>query len=201
MAFTFFFRDEQILTLAVQKLVPQTMGRSSIHILNAGCAMGMETYTFAILLAESMGKFALRNVKILAVDIDNENVDFGKTVTDGVYHKDHLQRIPSDLFGKYFSPSGKEDHFIVNQELRSLVQFKKYDLLTLKPLRNDYSLVICKNVLLHFHYQQRIEVISMYYDMLITGGLLAMENTQSMPQELSHKFRKLVDYAQLYEKI
>ncbi len=201
MAFTFFFRDEQILSLAVQHLVPKTMGRSTVHILNAGCAMGMETYTFAILLAESMGKFALRNVKIKAVDIDNENVDFGKTVTDGVYNKEHLQRIPPELFAKYFSPAPIDDHFIVSMDLRNLVQFEKYDLLTLRPLRSDYSLIICKNVLLHFNYQQRVDVINMYYNMLLPGGLLAMENTQSMPVELESKFIKLVGYAQLYEKL
>jgi chemotaxis protein methyltransferase CheR len=200
MAFTFFFRDEQILRLAVQKLVPLTMGRSNVHILNAGCAMGMETYTFAILLAESMGKFALRNVKIYAVDIDNENVDFGKTVTDGIYNKEHLQRIPADLFNKYFIKQ-ENDNYVICEELKNLVQFQKYDLLTLHPLRNDFSLVICKNVLLHFSYKQRTEVLSMYHNMLLNGGLLAMENTQSMPVELKHKFKKIIDYAQLHEKI
>jgi chemotaxis protein methyltransferase CheR len=201
MAFTFFFRDDQILQLAVDKFVPYTIGRSNVRILNAGCAMGMETYTFAILLAEKMGKFALRNVKIHAIDIDNENVDFGKTVTEGIYHKDFLQRIPTELFNKYFSRAQKDDHYIVSQDLRNLIQFEKYDLLTLKPLRNDYSLVICKNVLLHFNYQQRIEVITMYHQMLLAGGLLAMENTQNMPDELKHLFKRLVDYAQLYEKV
>lgn len=201
MAFTFFFRDEQILSLAVQHLVPLTMGRSNVHILNAGCAMGMETYTFAILLAESMGKFALRNVKIHAIDIDNENVDFGKTVSQGIYHEEHLQRIPASLFQKYFVPAEKPNHYAVCKELRDLVSFQKYDLLTLKPLRNDYSLVICKNVLLHFNYEQRVDVLNMYHQMLLPQGLLVMENTQSMPVELSQKFRKLVDFAQLHEKI
>jgi chemotaxis protein methyltransferase CheR len=163
--------------------------------------MGMETYTFAILLAESMGKFALRNVKIHAVDIDNENVDFGKTVTEGIYHKEHLQRIPSELFSKYFSAADREDCFIVNQELRNMVRFQKYDLLTLKPLRNDYSLIICKNVLLHFNYQQRVDVLNMYHGMTLDKGLLVMENTQSMPEELKTKYKKLLDYAQLHEKI
>jgi len=200
MAFTFFFRDEQILELAVEHLVPFAMGRSNVRILNAGCAMGMETYTFAILLAEKMGKFALRNVKIHAIDIDNENVDFGKTVREGIYHNEFLQRIPTDLFDKYFSPAEKEDHFIVNKELRDMVQFEQYDLLTLRPLRHDYSLVICKNVLLHFNYQQRIEVITMYHNMLMTGGLLVMENTQPMPDEINHLFKRLVEYGQLYEK-
>ncbi len=200
MAFTFFFRDEQILSLCVDHLVPFAMGRSNIRILNAGCAMGMETYTFAILLAEKMGKFAMRNVKIHAVDIDNENVDFGKTVREGVYHKDHLQRIPAELFDKYFSPASKPQHFIIDQGLRDLVEFEKYDLLTLRPLRNDYSLVICKNVLLHFNYPQRVEVIRMFHEMLLKGGLLGMENTQNMPVELKDKFMRLVDYGQLYEK-
>jgi len=163
--------------------------------------MGMETYTFAIMLAEKMGKFALRNVKIHAVDIDNENVDFGKTVREGIYHKDHLQRIPSDLFKKYFSPGEKEGYYIISQELRDLVEFEKYDLLTLRPLSNDYSLIICKNVLLHFNYEQRVKVIDMYHSMLLSGGLLGMENTQYMPEELKQKFKRLVDYAQLYEKI
>jgi chemotaxis methyl-accepting protein methylase len=45
MAFTFFFRDEQVLSLTVQNLIPIAMGRKTVHILNAGCAMGMETYT------------------------------------------------------------------------------------------------------------------------------------------------------------
>jgi chemotaxis protein methyltransferase CheR len=201
MAFTFFFRDEQILSLAVDKLVPFALGRSNIRILNAGCAMGMETYTFAILLAEKMGKFSLRNVKIHAIDIDNENVDFGKTVREGIYHKDHLQRIPAELFAKYFSATDKEDHFIVNPELRNLVHFEKYDLLSLKPLRNDYSLIICKNVLLHFNYQQRIDVIKMFHGMMLTGGFLSMENTQSMPEEIKHLFRKVVDHGQLFEKL
>ncbi|HOT14777.1 MAG TPA: CheR family methyltransferase [Bacteroidales bacterium] len=201
MAFTFFFRDDQILTQAVQKLVPMVMGRTNIHILNAGCAMGMETYTFAIILAEHMGKFALRNVKIHAIDIDNENVDFGKTVTEAVYHKDHLERLPEGFLEKYFTPIGDNVHYRVIEHLRALVNFQKYDLLSLKPLRSDYSMIICKNVLLHFNYEQRLDVLSMYHDMLLPGGLLVMENTQSMPEELKGKYRKMLDYAQLHEKI
>lgn len=200
MAFTFFFRDEPILRLAVEKLVPNIIGRSSVRILNAGCATGMETYTFAILLAEKLGKFALRNVKIHAVDIDSENVDFGKTVREGIYSKENLERVPSEFFAKYFSQTEANGNFKVVDELRNTIFFEKYDLLTLKPLRNDYSMVICKNVLLHFNQQQRIDVLKMYHNMLLNQGLLVMEHTQSMPKELSHKFKKVVDNAQIFQK-
>jgi len=200
MAFTFFFRDEQILALAADKLAEFAVGRSKIRILNAGCAMGPETYTFAILLAERLGKFALRNVEITAVDIDNENVDFGKTVREGIYHQELLQRIPPDLFAKYFSPAPIPDHYIVSSDLRNLVTFQKLDLLTLPILRNDYSLVICKNVLLHFNYAQRVEVLRHYHSLMLPGAFLVMENTQQMPTELFHLFTKVVDYAQLHQK-
>lgn len=201
MAFTFFFRDEQVLSLAVEHLVPFCVGRSNIRILNAGCAMGMETYTFAILLAEKMGKFSLRNVKIHAIDIDNENVDFGKTVREGIYHKEHLQRIPPELFKKYFKPTSDENYFQVIDDLRYLVEFEQHDLLSLKTLRLDYSLVICKNVLLHFNYQQRVEVIRNFHHMLLPEGLLSMENTQNLPVELNRHFKRLVEHGQLYQKI
>ena len=201
MAFSFFFRDEQILRLTVEKLVPFSIGRSRIRIFNHGCAMGQEPYTFAMLLSEEISKFTLRNVKIHAVDIDNENVDFGKTVREGIYHKKLLERIPKKLFKKYFTPSKIEDHYIISQDLINLVEFEKYDLLTLRPPRCDYSLIICKNVLLHFNYQQRKEVIRMYHGMLLKGGLLSMENTQSMPPDFNHLFKRIVTYGQLYEKI
>lgn len=200
MAFTFFFRDEPILRLAVEKLVPNILGRTNVRILNAGCAMGMETYTFVILLAEKLGKFALRNVKIHAIDIDSENVDFGKTVRDGIYSYENLKRVPSELFTKYFSQVDENENFKVIDELRNTVYFEKYDLLTLKPLRSDYSMVICKNVLLHFNQQQRIDVLKMYHSMLLNQGLLVMEHTQSMPKELNHKFKKIADNAQIFQK-
>jgi chemotaxis protein methyltransferase CheR len=201
MAFTFFFRDEQILQLAAEKLAEFSVGRSNVRILNAGCAMGHETYSFAIMLAERLGKFALRNTQILAVDIDNENVNFGKTVTDAVYHKNLLQRVPPEYMKKYFSPAGAKDHFIVRPELRSMVEFRKFDLLTLEIIREDFSLVICKNVLLHFSYKQRVEVINYYHKMLLRGGLLVMENTQPMPTELEHKFERVETFGRLYKKI
>jgi chemotaxis protein methyltransferase CheR len=201
MAFTFFFRDEQILELAADKLVEFTTGRSNVRVLNAGCAMGHETYSFAIMLAERLGKFALRNTKILAVDIDNENVNFGKTLTDAVYHKDLLQRVPSEFMKKYFSPADTKDFFIVNQDLKSLVEYRQFDLLSLEILREDFSLVICKNVLLHFSYPQRVDVIRYFHKMLMPGGLLVMENTQPMPEELAHKFERVESYGRLYKKV
>lgn len=73
MAFTFFFRDAQTLSLAIDHFLPFVQSRQTITIWSAGCAMGQEPYTFAILLRERMGPHLFRNVKIFATDIDIYN--------------------------------------------------------------------------------------------------------------------------------
>ncbi|HOT78313.1 MAG TPA: CheR family methyltransferase, partial [Candidatus Wallbacteria bacterium] len=75
------------------------------------------------------------------------------------------------------------------------------NLLSLKPVGEDYSLIICKNVLLHFQPEERVKVIKMFYDSLAPGGYFITEQTQKMPEELAHLFQKVVDDAQLFKKI
>jgi chemotaxis protein methyltransferase CheR len=162
MTFTFFFRDIQILSLALRNFVLSASGRCKIHICHTGCATDMKTYTFATLFAERVGKFALRNYKIHAINIDYKNADYGKTVTKGVFHNSHLQRIQTNFSLKYFSKTENEDYSIINRELMALTHYQNCNLLVLQPLRSDYSLIICKNVLLHFCYQLCIEVLNMY---------------------------------------
>jgi len=96
MAFTFFFRDQHVLDLAVQHLLPEIAGRSRPSIWDAGCAMGQEPYTLAILLAKQMGKFAFNNLRILATDID-ESGQFGQIVGAGDYAREEVDRMPAGV--------------------------------------------------------------------------------------------------------
>ena len=63
MAFTFFFRDQQVLERVVEHLLPILSGRSHPRIWDAGSAMGQEPYTLAIILAERMGHFGFNNLR------------------------------------------------------------------------------------------------------------------------------------------
>ncbi|MCE1188741.1 MAG: chemotaxis protein CheR [Ignavibacteria bacterium] len=201
MAFTFFFRDLYTLEIAVNKLVPIISGRSRIKIWDAGCANGPEPYTLAILLAEHMGKFAFKNVQITASDID-ESQNFGTIIHDGIYSDEELKRIPPEIFAKYFSPlQERPGYFIIDELIREKVRYIKSDLLSYQPAETNCSFILCKNVLLHFQYPERVEVLKMFHKSLADGGLLAMEQTQKMPDELQHMFNRVVPDAQLYEKI
>jgi chemotaxis protein methyltransferase CheR len=201
MAFTFFFRDLPVLEYAVENSLKLSLGRLKIKVWDAGCALGQEPYTLAMLFAERMSPPGFNTLHLDATDYDSEN-NFGQIVTAGEYKSEELQRIPADIFAKYFELApGRPGHHRVIDRIRSRVFFKYHDLLTLQPIGNDYSLIVCKNVLLHFSYEQRIEVLRMYHRSLTPGGFLATENTQKMPVEISHLFEPVTPDAQLFRKI
>lgn len=198
MAFTFFFRDTSCLEHAVNHLVKTTGGRTRVRIWDAGCAMGQEPYTLAIMLSESMGQFAFRNLQITASDVDEPLL---KILDQAVYAKVELDRIPEDIFRKYFAPHGGNGHYRVNDKIRQAVTPVHHNLLSLKPLRDDFSLIVCKNVLLHFQQSERIEVYKMFHQALEPGGYLVNEHTQKLPAELAGYFEQVVPDAQLFRKI
>ncbi|MEQ8192589.1 MAG: CheR family methyltransferase [Candidatus Eremiobacterota bacterium] len=200
MAFTYFFRDYHTLNLTVQNVVKYASGKSNIRIWDAGCAMGPEPYSLAIIFSENMGHFAFRNLKIDATDIDESNL-FEKIISEGEYHEEPLQRIPPEIFAKYFDRSSKPEHYKINEKIRRSVVFQKHNLLSLKPAGSDYSLIVCKNVLLHFQQSERIEVIKMFHKSLAPGGYFATEQTQKLPEELSSLFTQVVSDAQLFKKV
>jgi len=199
MAFTYFFRDVQTLEMVRDYALPSLRTRRYINIWDAGCAMGPEPYTLAIILRESMSQMYFRNIRIKASDIDASNL-FGKIIREGIYSHQQVQRIPAEIFKKYFQEAELDGHYQIIDEIRRAVSFQKHDLLSLHPVGSDLGLVICKNVLLHFQGEQRIKVIQMFYDALMKEGFLVFEQTQALPKEVSHLFEPVVSNAQLFRK-
>jgi chemotaxis protein methyltransferase CheR len=221
MAFTFFFRDAQTLELAVEEALPSLRGRAFIHVWDAGCAHGPEPYTLAILLRERMSDYTFRNVHIHATDIDSS---FAAQVTSGVFAEQEVQRVPPEILQKYFRHAGKKGDsphlceapsgpfrqmgtvpffpFVeVVAELRAKVAFSQHDLLSLSPVREGLSLIVCKNVLLHFEESQRIEVLRVFHQALQPGGILVMEHTQKLPETLARFFQQVAPHAQVYRRV
>jgi chemotaxis protein methyltransferase CheR len=200
MAFTFFFRDMHTIDNMVNILVPEVSGRSRIRVWDAGCAMGPEPYTLAMILAEAMGHFSFKNLYITATDIDEQDV-FGKIILEGVYSDEETKRIPPEIFEKYFEAlPTTPPTFKILDLIRERIQFQKHNLLSLQSIGSGFSLILCKNVLLHFQPAERIEVIKMFHASLATGGLLATENTQKLPAELSPLFTQVIPDVQLFRK-
>ncbi len=197
MAFTYFFRDKQTLNMIVDNLVPKLAGQQNIQIWDAGCATGEEPYSLAILLAEKMGYFAFKNVKIIGTDINN---DFEKIIDEATYPYSILQRIPKPIFKKYFHKTKKKDHFQLNYNIKNKVIFQINDLTRLVPIEGKNSLILCKNVLLHQKPEQRIKILKMFHQTLKPNGVLALEQTQKIPDKIKDLFVPIVKHTQIFRK-
>jgi chemotaxis protein methyltransferase CheR len=201
MAFTYFFRDLQTLEMIVEHVLPVVKTRRFITIWSAGCAMGPEPYTIAIILRENMGQMIFRNVRIIATDIDISD-QFGRVIQEGSYPYGDLKRIPEAIFSRYFSPDERvPGNYVIAEEIRRRVEFQRHDLLTLVPVRDHINLVVCKNVLLHFSEEERRSVLMMFYYALEGDGFLITEQTQKMPPELGERFLQVIPHAQVFRKV
>jgi chemotaxis protein methyltransferase CheR len=198
-AFTFFFRDQHVLDLVVRHAVPTFAGRSRVRIWDAGCAMGQEPYSLAILLAEAMGYFAFNNLRIEASDLDECGL-FGPIVAAGVYAWEELERVPAPLFEKYFEPHEARRYRLVDR-VRSRVSFRHHDLLSLRAFGEAFNLIVCKNVLLHFQPAERAAVVRMFHAALASDGFLATEQTQKLPEEVGLLFERVACDGQLFRKV
>ena len=200
MAFTFFFRDLQVLDRVVEHLVPALAGRSYPRIWDAGVAMGQEPYTLSILFAERMGHFAFENLRIDATDVESTG-QFAQIIEAGLYPREELSRLPEGILEKYFEPNDKPGYFRVIDKVRRRITFQRHDLLSFKEIGHGYTLVLCKNVLLHFQPLERIEVLQMFHRALAPGGFLATEQTQELPPELTSLFERVTPGGQLFRKV
>jgi len=198
MAFTYFFRDKETLDMICEHVLPKIRDRKYINIWDAGCADGQEAYSVAIMLKENMGDFGFRNVRIYATDID-ESGDFGNVINKGIYPKVAITRVDKKLFEKYFY-SISEDLCSLKEEIRKRVSFQTHDLLTYKLIREGFSLIVCKNVLLHFKAEERIEVIKMFHKSLVDSGFFVTEQTQKLPDEVSGLFTPITKKGQIFQK-
>jgi len=199
-AFTFFFRDQQVLEKAVEHCLPVIAGRNHPRIWDAGAAMGQEPYTLSILFAERMGHFAFNNLRIDATDVENTG-HFARVIETAQYPHNELSRLPEGILEKYFERNGEPGVFRVIDKIRQRVVFQCHDLLCLKEIGRDYSLVVCKNVLLHFRPAERVDVLRMFHRALGPGGFLVTEQTQEMPLELAPMFERVIADGQLFRKV
>jgi len=199
MAFTYFFRDLQTLDMIRRHTLPSLRSRKYIRVWDAGCAMGPEPYSIAIILRENMGSMLFRNVKIQATDID-ESGQFGDIISRGVYPEEQVKRIPKEILSKYFGEDDSPGFFRISKEIRNCVSFSRHDLRSLAPVRKDFGLVVCKNVLLHLKETERVQVIKMFHDTLEDNGFFVTEQTQKMPSELEGLWDRVVANAQVFRK-
>jgi chemotaxis protein methyltransferase CheR len=200
-AYTSFFRDADALKAIADLVIPELSQSREIRVWDAGCATGEEPYTLAILFASRMGPFAFRNLDILATDHEESSFpQFAERIRDARYSRNDVFWVPQALRELYFVPTEDPEAFRLTQEIRERVRFRKHDLLSCVAPETGQSLIVCKNVLMHFSEEQREGVLEMYYESLEPRGFLVLDGNQALPPSFRGRFGRVEEGLPLYRR-
>ncbi len=160
---TAFWRHPEQLA-AVGRLAAATSG--PLAIWSAGCATGEEPYSVAIALLEA-GR-AGKGDRILATDV---SVRALLAAGAGAYGVRSLRKLPPGLAARWFEGPLERQ---VRPELRTLVEFRRHNLVTDPAPPGPFDVVLCRNVLIYFDARTAGAVLRRLAGAVRPGGVLVL---------------------------
>ncbi|HEY1413580.1 MAG TPA: protein-glutamate O-methyltransferase CheR [Rhodopila sp.] len=144
-----------------------------LRIWSAAASSGQESYSVAITVSEA--GLGSRPVQILGTDISAEQINRARL---GLYSEFEVKRgLSQDSLNRYFRRT--DMGWRINDPLRKLVEFRKWNLLDdLRPL-GTFDLVFCRNVLIYFDLDTKRKVLDAIWDRLAPGGLLYLGGSET----------------------
>lgn len=203
-----FFRDTLTFELLADRILPAIVLEKvrqkdhSLRIWSAGCAMGEEPYSIAILIHELLRKEGLlMNLHIFATDIDTKILEgAGKAV----YPLSSVENTKYRLLTRYFTPAG--ECFRLIPEIRDRVTFSLYDMLdkkhTVPPesIFGNFDLVLCRNLLIYFNTEYQDVIFAKLYHSLAPNGYLSLGEAESPTLKYQRYFIRITDFCPVYKK-
>jgi len=187
-----------MLEMLLQRMQPSLFGQPLFRVWVAGCPSGSEPYSLAMLLREQMSDPIFDAVRIYATDADPA---VGARIESGVYSEQEIKPLPYPIRYRYFQVTDKPGRVQAVDEIRDKVAFLQHDLLTLSPIRKDFSLIVCKETLSELDDMERRQVLRMFHRSLRPGGLLTAEYGQKMPENMDALFEPISSSSQIYRRV
>lgn len=192
---TYFYREPAHFHHLEHVLIPQwkhdgaSGRRRRLRLWSAGCSTGEEAFSLAISLHKCLTDLATWDAKILAVDISQRVIE---EAIGGVYARDKINTVPSELRARYFNPVDGSDGLLeVDSALRRLIAFRELNLvLPAYPFSGRFDLVLCRNVMLYFDSRTQERLLENLYRHLYPGGTLFVGHVEVL-EGLRHRFRYL----------
>lgn len=167
---TFFFRDKTPFDMMKEAVLPQLMEKrpAKLRIWCAASSTGQEPYSLAMMLEESPSLLKGTPVEIFASDISDRVLEKAQS---GLYSQFEVQRgLPIQLMMKYFRQ--KDDLWQVSDKIRSMVTFKKHNLMDDPSAFGRFDVVFCRNVLIYFDPPTKGKVLDRIAKVMNPNGFL-----------------------------
>jgi chemotaxis protein methyltransferase CheR len=168
-----FFRNVEAWdALAAQFLRPMLLTQLSVRIWSAGCSLGYEPFTLAMLAREIAPHTP---VKIMATDLDETILSRARA---GTYTEAQMAGVSPSRRTRFFRNVGA--NWEAKPELQALITWKRHDLLR-DPYERPYDLICCRNVVIYFTEPAKADLYKRFCDALRPGGVLFLGATESIP--------------------
>lgn len=187
-----FYRNPSQWDVLEKNIIPKLLkgNQRKLNIWSSACSTGEEPYSLVMLLSNF---FPLRDIKVLATDIDDGAIDKAKL---GLYSEKSLENLPKDFKDKYFEKI--KGSFKICDEIKNCVEFKKIDLLKdLFPRNMD--LITCRNVMIYFTEEAKALLYSKFYNSMNDEGVLFVGSTEQIIMPEKYNFKTPETF--FYEKI
>ncbi len=180
-----------------RSLLPALCGsRLKTHTLRIWCAAastGQEPYSIAMMLAERPELTGGRRVQILGTDISSEVLERARA---GRYNQFEVQRgLSVQQLLKYFVKSG--DWWEVVPQLKSVVEYRKFNLLDPFTGLGTFDLIMCRNVLIYFDVPTKADILLRMSRQLAPDGFLQLGGAETAIG-ICDAFRPLPDHRGTY---
>ncbi|WP_062517465.1 CheR family methyltransferase [Demequina gelatinilytica] len=171
---TSWFRDRHPFTVLKDTVIPDAITRRGKHlkVWSAACSSGQEPYSIAMTIAEH---FPDVRASIVATDLSEEVLAKGRS---GQYSQLEVNRgLPAPMLVRHFERKGA--FFEANERLRSMVSFRRHNLLDAPPLGGPYDVVFLRNVLIYFDVATKRDVMRRVRSVLAPGGWVFLGAAES----------------------
>lgn len=176
---TSFFRDmkpfDQFRDVIIPHLI-KTRANKRVRIWCAASSTGQEPYSLSMLIKEQGAKLSGWNFEIIATDISTEVLE---TAKKGEYSQFEVQRgLPITLLVKYFEQ--KNDRWCIKPEIKSMVQYKYFNLLEPMSALGKFDVIFCRNVLIYFDRETKAKVLTQMANLMPDDGFLILGGAETV---------------------
>jgi chemotaxis protein methyltransferase CheR len=184
-----FYRDFERWQTLQQTIVPELLKenaamhplRTGLTVWSAGCSIGAEPYSLAMMLDEIP---AARRHTIVATDLDRGALM--KSKARGPYTADEIQNLTPSQRAAYLEPGGPP--FFMRSGMEKRIDFREHNMLA-DPFPQDVDLILCRNVVIYFTNETKEQLYRRFHQALRPNGVLFVGVTEILPHPLEIGFR------------
>ena len=169
-----FFRDNDQFNVLKTRILPDLVSKntSTLKIWSAGCSIGAEPYSVAMILDDINPKC---NYQIIATDLDQTILT--KAKAGGPYKEADLKNANRLQLAKYFTHNDQD--YTVVDKMKARIEFRQQNLLK-DTYSKGFDLIICRNVVIYFTDEAKREINQGFYNSLKDNGMLFIGGTETL---------------------